>query len=87
MFTTKIFSVADIEERGLLQTWLNGIRIPGYGIKIVSQVVIPETADSVTKVLTTISTWKLGEMGPGAASARTTIDEIPAEVSIEYPED
>lgn len=73
MFKTKIFTVQEISD-GRLDAWLNNLQLPGYGVRIASQVAIN------VSVMTTISIWKLGENPQ--ASVRSTIDEIPEEPTI-----
>lgn len=85
MFTTTIFSIIDVEN-GELDKWLNSFRMPGYGARIASMVVIPTSRDYSDRVSVTIVAWKLGE-NPAAAKVSTTIDQIPEEPSINYPDD
>lgn len=78
MFITKIFGAREIVE-GSFDRWLNSLRTPGHGVKIVAQVAL--TSGSIS---TTVSTWKLQD--PNGFPVRTTIDQIPEEPTINYPE-
>lgn len=84
MFITKIFNVREIVEGGL-DRWLNSLKTPGYGVKIVSQVALASTSLGIVNVSTTVSTWKLQD--PTVLPIRTTIDQIPEEPTINYPEE
>lgn len=80
MFKTKIFSVQEVVEGGL-DRWLNAQEMPGYGIRITSQVAISVADRALSLVSTTISMWKFEEnLQP---QVRSTIDEIPEEPSID----
>lgn len=78
MFTTKSFSEGDMD-RGLLDPWLNLFIERGRGIAVVGYVVFEGF------LTVTVKTWILATY-PSATPARTTIDEIPQEPSINYPE-
>lgn len=84
MFNTKMFKTS---EAGItaMDLWLNSLRKTGYGVKIVSQCVEPETSERLGFIFITVNTWKLQD--PNVLPARSTIDQIPEEPSINYPED
>lgn len=84
MFKTKIFNEREIIEGGL-DRWLNSLSTPGYGVKIASQVALVKEVPLMQSISTTVSVWKLQEAN--GLSVRPTIDEIPQEPSINYPED
>lgn len=89
MFETK---TTDIGEHQEIDAWLNGMQEKGYGVRIASQIVIPATNFSPSRIQTTAVKWKL--MNPqntvpvsrtiGGPVAPLTIDEIPEDPSISY---
>lgn len=72
--------------RRLLQSevdeWLNSFSKKGLALKIVGYAVGP--ADG--RLIVTIMAWNRTLQMTSAASGRSTIDDIPQEPSIEYPE-
>lgn len=98
MFKTKSFSPGDID-RGLLDAWLedesgvhHGIMVVGYsfnnptGQRTTSIAPGYEIKTDVSELYVTIKKWKRNS-AVIVPPARSTIDEIPEEPSIEYPDD
>lgn len=87
MFVSKYFKTTEAG-LGAMDDWLNGLRKPGYAVKVVGQCIDPNS-ESDGYVIVTTDVWKLGESLANPASRvpeRTTIDEIPEEPSIDYEE-
>lgn len=96
MFKTKFFSAGDIE-RGLLDGWLNslntrdqGMMVVGYGVFPASQITLMKegmaigSGPPVSEVAVTVKMWR---RSASDSIGRTTIDELPEEPTINYPDD
>lgn len=78
MFTTKLFSIDDLS-RNLLDPWLHSFAKSEYGMMIVGYATLGHY------LVVTVKQWKRSE-NPNLSHSRTTIDEIPQEPTIHYPE-
>jgi hypothetical protein len=83
MFIAKKFYITD--DAFDITNWLNTLEKPGHGVRVVS------TSQNGDILLIIASIWKIAVHPLGASFLRdiekTTIDEIPDEPSINYPDD
>ena len=77
MFETRKFKITETEE---MDSWLNGLRQPGFGVKIANVSVL-----NSGRILITATKWKLSDPH-SFVPTRNTIDEIPEEPTIKYDE-
>lgn len=83
-YKTKQFAV----ENGVdwISDWLNSLYKGGYGVKVVGYVCAGSSSIVVTVLRWSLSESKKEESSVRTFPARTTIDEIPEEPTINYPE-
>lgn len=85
MFITKIFKVWQVSD-GVMDTWLNKLSDSEHGIKVIQSHWKQHNDYDEDVLFITVQRWRRGPNLPGVVSPRTTIDTIPEEPSIAYPD-